>query len=311
MHRCTGVFIIRKVKKMGSVGERIKEIRTSKGITQADLADALDTTTAAISRYEQGKREVRFPQAKAIADFLGVPVYDLYGFSGERQAEIEKIQETISDIREQMKRNLAEYPDGSMQGMDESLQQVAEMLEKNVQDELNLAGVVHRAQIRATSLMQSDKEETLPVPTKPDLAIKRRNKRTDSLVSMFSGYPDDVQGRVLDLVSVFGQLNSAGQKHAVSRVRELAELPRYQAQPDVGWLPKAVSGALSQDEVRNLEYQCHRIREQLLELDLMEQSMVKNKSAVMSSCCLIEDAMGQIAHILLERFRCPAPEHDA
>lgn len=296
---------------MDSVGERIKKIRTSKGVTQADLADALDTTTAAISRYEQGKREVRFPQAKAIADFLGVSLLELYGFSDERQAEIEEIQKMISNIREQMKRNSEKYPDGSMQGMDESLRQVAERLEKKVQDEINLAGVVHRAQVQAAQLTQPDGEEAFPVPAKPDLTVKRRNKRTDSLVSMFSGYPDDVQGRVLDLVSAFGQLNSAGQKHAVSRVRELTELPRYQAQPDVGWLPKAVSGALSQDEARDLEYQRQRIRNQMLELDLMAQSRMKNQSAVMSSCSLIEDAMNQITHIMLEHFRCPAPEHDA
>ena len=296
---------------MDSMGERIREIRSSKGFTQADLADALDTTTAAISRYEQGKREIRFPQAKAIADFLGVSVFELYGVSSEKQTEIERAQKMISNIREQLKRNSAEYPDGSMQGMDESLRQIAEMLEKRVQNEINLVGISHRAQVQAAQLTQPDGEEAFPVPAKPDLTVKRRNKRTDSLVSMFSGYPDDVQGRVLDLVSAFGQLNSAGQKHAVSRTKELAELPRYQAQPDADWLPKTVSGALSQEEVRDLEFQRATIQEQLLELALMAQSKSKNNKVVVSSCSRIEDAMKRITHIMLEPFRCPAPEHDA
>ena len=217
---------------MDSVGERIKEIRTSKGYTQADLADALDTTTAAISRYEQGKREVRIPQAKAIADFLGVSVPELYGIPSERQAEIERTQETISLIRKQIEHNSEQFPDGSMQGMNESLQIAADSLERKIRDEINLAAIVHKTQVQVAQLTQSEEEAASPAPPKIDLADKRRNKRLDSLVSMFCSYPDDAQSRILDAVSTLGGLNSAGQKRAIGRIKELAELPRYQARKE-------------------------------------------------------------------------------
>ena len=51
---------------MDSVGERIKQIRNSKGITQAELADALGTTKATISRYESDKRELRSAQVQLL-----------------------------------------------------------------------------------------------------------------------------------------------------------------------------------------------------------------------------------------------------
>ena len=62
--------------------------------------------------------------------------------------------------------------------------------------------------------------------------IKPKNKRIDNLINMFTAYPYDVQTCVLDIVATFGQLNSVGQKHAVGRTKELAEIPRYRAQQE-------------------------------------------------------------------------------
>ncbi len=212
---------------MDSVGERIKEIRLKKGITQADLAVALDTTTAAISRYELGKRERRFAQVQTIADVLGVSVFELYGFPSERQIQIENSQRMLSRIKEEIQRNSEGTPDETLQYI---LQLAADFFEKDLQETVNLATIAHNAQVQATLLSQPEKPNVPPAVQKIDLAQKRRDKRVDNLVSMFCNYSDDTQSRILNIVAIFGRLNSAGQKYAVRHIKELAELPRYQIQ---------------------------------------------------------------------------------
>jgi len=58
---------------------RIKEIRKEKGFTLAQIAEALKTTSATISRYENGTRKVPITTACKIADFLGVTLDELAG----------------------------------------------------------------------------------------------------------------------------------------------------------------------------------------------------------------------------------------
>lgn len=217
---------------MYSVGERIKKIRLSKGITQADLADSLDTTTAAISRYELGKRELRFAQVQTIAEVLGVSVFELYGFPSEQQIQLENYQKMVDRAKEYFQHKLMEKPDETTQELDESFRLAFEDIEAELRGAISIAAIMHKSQVQETLHSHPDEEQTSLAPPKLDTASKRRNKRVDSLVSMFIGYPVDVQNRLLDVVSIFGQLNSVGQKHAVGRIKELAELPRYQVQQE-------------------------------------------------------------------------------
>lgn len=57
---------------MATLGENIKNARINKGITQEELATALNTTKATISRYELDKRKPDVEQIQRIAAFLGV-----------------------------------------------------------------------------------------------------------------------------------------------------------------------------------------------------------------------------------------------
>ena len=217
---------------MGSVGERIKQIRISKGITQTELADSIGTTKGVISRYEQGKRKIRFAQAQGIADFLGVSVFELYGVSNEKQIWIENSQKLLMRIREQIQRNLEENPNDMMLQMDNILQAEADRIDKELQGEIDFITVVHNAQVDANLVDQPAEVEKPAEALQPDPAIKLQNKRTDNLVRMFSAYPKDIQNRILDVVATFCQLNSVGQKQALKRIKELAELPRYQIQKE-------------------------------------------------------------------------------
>ena len=56
------------------IGQRIKTMRLSRGMTQADLAKAIGQSQASITMYETGKREPDFETLEALADVFNVPL---------------------------------------------------------------------------------------------------------------------------------------------------------------------------------------------------------------------------------------------
>jgi len=61
----------------GKIGERIKRIRSEKGITQEQLADLTGIKRSNISRLESGKHTVTLPTLERIADALNIQVVQL------------------------------------------------------------------------------------------------------------------------------------------------------------------------------------------------------------------------------------------
>jgi len=64
-----------------SFGERMKQIRQIKGMTQNQLAEKANISRVAIGNYERGDRQPNIYITQKIADALGVPVADLAGWS--------------------------------------------------------------------------------------------------------------------------------------------------------------------------------------------------------------------------------------
>lgn len=60
-----------------TVGERIRQIRKEKALTQKKLAEISGVSENAIKQYENNKRTPRLEQLNKIADALGVCVYTL------------------------------------------------------------------------------------------------------------------------------------------------------------------------------------------------------------------------------------------
>ncbi len=58
---------------------RLKELRTSKHISQVKLAMDLNMNQNSISRYENGEREADYETLIAFADYFGVSVDYLLG----------------------------------------------------------------------------------------------------------------------------------------------------------------------------------------------------------------------------------------
>ena len=56
------------------VGQRIRTMRLSRGMTQADLAKAIGQSQSSITMYETGRREPDFETLEALADVFNVPM---------------------------------------------------------------------------------------------------------------------------------------------------------------------------------------------------------------------------------------------
>lgn len=56
------------------IGQRIRTMRLSHRMTQADLAKAIDQSQASITMYENGRREPDFETLEALADVFNVPL---------------------------------------------------------------------------------------------------------------------------------------------------------------------------------------------------------------------------------------------
>lgn len=61
------------------VGLRLRELRKTRQLTQAELADEVGVSQALVSKVERGERELSVSSAKRIAELYGVDVAELYG----------------------------------------------------------------------------------------------------------------------------------------------------------------------------------------------------------------------------------------
>src|SRR4051812_36445891 len=62
------------------MGARISDVRKSRGMSQAQVAAAVGTTPAVISRIERGVGIPSLERVAAIADALGVHIGELFAF---------------------------------------------------------------------------------------------------------------------------------------------------------------------------------------------------------------------------------------
>ena len=89
---------------MENVGERIKAARLNKGWTQGQLADAVDVSSMAISRYENGSRTPNDIIVEKIAKQLDVSFFELYFGMTE-----DEIQEDMAAAKEAHEKRLEEH----------------------------------------------------------------------------------------------------------------------------------------------------------------------------------------------------------
>ena len=69
---------------MATFGERLKQLRTEKNITQRELADYLGIATNAYQNYEYDKRDMNIKSLTVLADYFDCSIDYLVGRSDKR-----------------------------------------------------------------------------------------------------------------------------------------------------------------------------------------------------------------------------------
>ncbi len=86
-----------------NTGELIRKLRTDKGMTQQQLADKLNVTTAAVSKWERGKGFPDVSLLEKLAEELGVSISDLVKgkVTQEENNEDEVIKKVVNESEKQ------------------------------------------------------------------------------------------------------------------------------------------------------------------------------------------------------------------
>ena len=64
---------------MNTFGNELRKLRTERGMTQVELAAALDISRSAVGMYEHGERQPEFELLEKIADFFQVDMNTVFG----------------------------------------------------------------------------------------------------------------------------------------------------------------------------------------------------------------------------------------
>ncbi len=77
-----------------SIGSNIKQLRQQKSVTQEQLAEAMNVTCAAVSKWERGETFPDITLLQPLAYYFGVSIDELMGYS------VHKVEQTIEDLLE-------------------------------------------------------------------------------------------------------------------------------------------------------------------------------------------------------------------
>lgn len=89
---------MRKLKKyelMQTIGERLREIRLEKGLSQKEASDKLHITPAMISSYEKGAKNPSIATVYQLADFYGVSIDWLCGIQEDKFTKMRTDQDIM------------------------------------------------------------------------------------------------------------------------------------------------------------------------------------------------------------------------
>ena len=86
-----------------NIGLRVKAARTQKGMTQAQLAEAIDKAFETISNIERGKTAPNFSTLNDIANVLGMPMREFFDVedadvSNDRQKLLMQLNTMVADM---------------------------------------------------------------------------------------------------------------------------------------------------------------------------------------------------------------------
>jgi transcriptional regulator with XRE-family HTH domain len=90
--------------------ERLKTIRTERGLSQEELGDLVGLSKAIISKYESGINTAGIDNAKALSDALNISFNYLVGFSEHRfKIEAQNLSDVYLELSDERKKELFNY----------------------------------------------------------------------------------------------------------------------------------------------------------------------------------------------------------
>ena len=108
------------------VGGRLKRARMEKGVSQEKLGDALGITFQQIQKYEKGTNRIAPSRLKAAADFLKIPLMQLYGGEGVFEPDaVIQFGQTREGLR--LARAWADVPPSLRVSILETVERIAQM----------------------------------------------------------------------------------------------------------------------------------------------------------------------------------------
>lgn len=188
-------------------GEKIRQARLAKGMSQSDLAAALGVTKPAISRYELGQRHLSPDQLAAISKILDVPITELLDLEPGKKAELEQAMQILSGIQE---RDLeGQYLSEADQWIDSAVVFLKYLIDKEVAIAAASDGEDRQEPIEEPEPAQEPEPE--PEPETPE---QRKGKK-----------------RMNRLSRIFESLNDEGQRRVIELARDLSCIPAYRQEP--------------------------------------------------------------------------------
>ena len=191
------------------VGTRIKELRKERGLTQIEVAQKAGIAVNSLRLYEANKRQPRLKQLQSIAAALDVSIARLIGSMDERGTiDIGLTAIALSEMMgidrmSVLKALESDFPENPFN--EQSYKEVREKAKK-----IQFSETVRRNFELSQSHSSSQSFNIGEIIAK-------------ALADEKDGTPD----RRRRLLSIFDNLNPDGQEVAISRISELAEIPRY------------------------------------------------------------------------------------
>lgn len=78
-------------------GDRLKELRTSKNLSQEELSQILEVRKSSISNWETGKSTPTFDMLTKIAEYFGVTIDYLLNFTQEDADNLERLKQALKE----------------------------------------------------------------------------------------------------------------------------------------------------------------------------------------------------------------------
>ena len=182
------------------IGKRIKARRMELKMTQKELAEACGIADSAVRKYESEKIKPKYEIANRLATALGMDIAEMFGFpeaQNKLYSEVALVEDTLPHSRVDRK------DEETIRKCSNELRELIPMLTSTKGEEL------------ANAIVQIN---------------EKRELLRQLYISVTGEEEDKMYARAEILKSLFYQLNESGQRAAIERIEELAEIPRYQAQ---------------------------------------------------------------------------------